>query len=286
MKKQTLEIKKTLKNLTSLEEKIVFLKNKYAHQECYIITAGPSLRDIPPKILKEKLQDKLVLMVKQTFNVAPELADFHLLNSWNYTPYDYRQNPATIVLMEKTPQDPATPGLQEDLLFNISGVAKHLSKEEKLANRLAQKVNFEDYMFEKQLDRPWGPGIMYELGIYLALHLGVSKIITIGWDIGEIGAKTMEHFYDTKKPQILDKPKNLLTHNCTKSKKSWISQLKAKLFGETVIYNEPGFFDGEVELIAKSTRDLYDWLQQKGVALEVISTNSAVDACVPRQQLS
>lgn len=281
MKKQTLEIKQTLKNLTSLEEKIVFLKNKYALEECYIITAGPSLRDIPPKILKEKLQDKLVLMVKQTFNVAPELADFHLLNSWNYTPYDYRQNPATIVLMEKTPQDPATPGLQEDLLFNISGVAKNLSKEEKLANRLAQKLNFDDYLFESHLDRPWGPGIIYELGIYLALHLGVKKIIAIGWDIGEIGAKTMEHFYDSKKPQVLDKPKNLLQ----KQQLSLLEKLKNRFLGKTVIYNEPGFFEGEVELIARSTKNLYMWLQEKGVELEVVSSKSVVDMCVPRRTL-
>ncbi len=284
MKNKTRELKNKIQTVNSLEEKLAILKNQYQKEECYIITAGPSFKKIPLKVLKKKLKDKLVIMVKQTYGVAPEIGDFHLLNSWNYTPYDYTKNPNTIVLMEKTENDPATPGLQEDLLFNVGGVAKHIPREKRLANRLAQKKNFEDYLFENQLDRPWGPGIVYELGIYLALHLGVSKIITIGWDIGEIGAKTMEHFYDTKKPQLLDNPKNLLSKDSTQTI-SFFEKIKSKLFKKVVIFNEPGFFEGEVELISESTKDLYFWLKEKGVELHVVSDQSAVDQIVPRIQL-
>ena len=31
--------------------------------------------------------------------------------------------------------------------------------------------------------RPWGPGTMYEMAIPLALYMGCSKIVTIGWDL-------------------------------------------------------------------------------------------------------
>ena len=32
----------------------------------------------------------------------------------------------------------------------------------------------------------WGPGLMYEMAIPLAMFLGCKEIITVGWDIGDI----------------------------------------------------------------------------------------------------
>ena len=56
-------------------------------------------------------------------------------------------------------------------------------------------------MFKNRLDRPWGPSIMHETVLYMAVHLGVSRIRTIGWDhIDPKGKKNkINHFYDKGK---------------------------------------------------------------------------------------
>ncbi|EIX7200284.1 hypothetical protein MK455_001725, partial [Campylobacter jejuni] len=87
MKNITSELKKQILCCSNLSNKMDLLKNKYKGDICYILTAGPSLNDIDKKNIKSKLRDKLVFSIKQTFNIAPEIVDFHLLNPWNYTLY-------------------------------------------------------------------------------------------------------------------------------------------------------------------------------------------------------
>ena len=40
--------------------------------------------------------------------------------------------------------------------------------------------SFDDWTLDKTMNRMYGPGIMYEVVIHLALHLGVKEIKTIG----------------------------------------------------------------------------------------------------------
>ncbi|EAJ4957195.1 hypothetical protein COR18_07860 [Campylobacter jejuni] len=258
------------------------LKNKYKGDICYILTAGPSLNDIDKKNIKSKLRDKLVFSIKQTFNIAPEIVDFHLLNPWNYTLYNHKKNNNTIIASTRVDNDPLTPGLQSDMVFNITGVGSKVSPDYAYANRLAIKKNFEDYLFTKTLDRPWGPGIIYELAIYLALHLGVSKIIILGWDIGVLNSNKMAHFYDDKNPQVLNIKKNILKQN---DKLSFIRMLTDKVFKKVNIYNEPGFVRDDVKIIAESTSSLFYWLKSKNVDLEIISSKSLADQIIPRVEL-
>ena len=46
------------------------------------------------------------------------------------------------------------------------------------------KLDHPEYGF----NQPWGPGIMYEMALPLALYLGCKKIVTIGWDIGDLSS--------------------------------------------------------------------------------------------------
>ena len=207
------------------------------------------------------LSDKLVVAVKQTYNLVPEAVDFHLLNSWNYQEYRYRE-PEPIILMGKGSRDPETPGARPDLLFDIPEVDKR-DYSERIT--LAKHRCFDDFLFSKTLDRPWGPGIVYELGIYLAVHLGVSELVAFGWDLGELDSTVMKHFFD-----VGDVP--------------WIQRVRelvGRILGDR-LHNKPRIDPGEVKMIADSTRDMYYWLKAKGVDLKIVSDRSLIDSCVPR----
>ncbi len=212
-----------------------------------MLTCGPSIKETWNDEVAAYLADKLVIAVKQTYDLAPEIVDFQLLNSWNFQPYDYLE-PRPIVLMERADDDPPTPGLQADMLFRIPDPRN-------FSQRLATTLRFEDWLFTKTLDRPWGPGVVYELGIYLMVHLGVSEIVTMGWDLGELNSPTMEHFFPEEAPES---PKS------------------------DDILNKPRIRTFEVGDIADSTRALYYWLRGRGIHLSVISDRSLVDPVVPR----
>ncbi|EAK0441150.1 hypothetical protein IO418_001484 [Campylobacter lari] len=282
MKSTTIDLKKQLLHCSSLLDKMEILKNKYKGETCYVLTAGPSLNDINKNDIKSKLSDKLVFSVKQTFNIAPEIVDFHLLNPWNYTLYNYKKNNKAIVVSTRVDNDPETPGLKSDMIFNVVGVGRNVSPEYAYPNRLAIKRNYDDYLFSKTLDRPWGPGIIYELAIYLALHLGVNKIVILGWDIGELDSNKMSHFYDTKSPQILKYKKNLLQSD---GKLSYLNMFIKKIFKKNNVYNEPGFIKDDVKIVADSTESLFYWLKEKHVDLEIISTCSLASEIIPRVKL-
>jgi len=114
---------------------------------------------------------------------------------------------------------------------------------------------------------------VYELGIYLAVHLGLSELVAVGWDIGERATTRMEHFYDGEQPQIL---KKFAT--------GFFRPESAKPSG--TLFNQPGYYQSEVDVIADSTGACHRWLAQHGVALSAVSDRSLLDDCVPRRDFA
>ncbi|MCK5058970.1 MAG: hypothetical protein KAT34_20150 [Candidatus Aminicenantes bacterium] len=247
MHPKTAQLREKIRDAASAAEKVNLLQGAYEGETCYLLTCGPSFKDNWSDEVKELLSDKLVVSVKQTYNEAAEIADFHLLNSWNYQPYDYKE-PAPIVLFERADDDPPTPGTRPDLLFRIPD-PRNFSK------RLATTLAFDDWLFSKGLERPWGPGVVYELGIYLFVHLGVKEIIAMGWDLGELNVPVMTHYFKEEAPGSR-KPDGIL--------------------------NKPRIRPFEVQDIAESTRALYYWFRSKGIYLYIVSDRSLIDPVVPR----
>lgn len=247
MHSKTKYIREKINNATSIEEKIKILEGAYEGETCYLLTCGPSFKESWNDEVRKLLADKLIISVKQTYIEAADIVDFHLLNSWNYQPYDYKE-PRPIVLVERADDDPPTPGVQADLLFRIPDPRD-------FANRLATTFAFDQWLLTKQIHRPWGPGVVYELGIYLLVHLGVKEVITMGWDLGELNVPYMKHFFKEEQPG------------------------SSKSDG---ILNKPRIRPFEVTDIAESTRALYYWLRSKGIYLYVVSDRSLVDPVVPR----
>ena len=65
MKSKTKQLKEQLLKLSSIEERLDLLKNKYDGDTVYIVTCGPSLSTHDEAELKNKLKDKLVFSIKQ-----------------------------------------------------------------------------------------------------------------------------------------------------------------------------------------------------------------------------
>lgn len=249
MHPKTTSLKRELRAAGSLEEKLGRLREAYAGEPCFLLSCGPSLNETLDAAARRFLASRLVVAVKQAYKLAPEIVDVHLLNSWNYERYDYGDD-RPIVIAERADDDPPTPSLDPDLLLRVPDPRN-------FAERLATSLEFDRWLLERSPERPWGPGIVYELGIYLAVHVGASQLVTLGWDLGELDSPTMEHFFDEKdaagSPEAPE--------------------------------NQPRIRSYEVGDIAESTRALYYWLRSKGIELKVVSDRSLVDEVVPRVRL-
>ena len=87
------------------------------------------------------------------------------------------------------------------------------------------KLDHPEYGF----NQPWGPGIMYEMALPLAMYLGCKKIVTIGWDIGDLSSFEkgteddtqrvfQEHFYGDEHEKIVYAKTSMGQRNTISSK--------------------------------------------------------------------
>tara|TARA_B100000900_G_scaffold414104_1_gene439806 strand:- start:12889 stop:13515 length:627 start_codon:yes stop_codon:yes gene_type:complete len=143
--------------------KLDALHNFHKNSEGVILSCGPSIKKYENEIIN--LKNVIIIGVKQAIRLAPYL-NYHLLNFVNVAKYNY-EKPKPIVLETVRVKNKSN----ADIRFPF----RHTKP-------LSSTLNFSKYEMSKSFTRPWGPGIMYELGFYLAFHLGLNKITTYGWD--------------------------------------------------------------------------------------------------------
>ena len=108
-------------------------------------------------------------------------------------------------------------------------------------------------MMSKTPTRPCGPGILYETVIYMAQHLGVKKIVALGWDLSKKDPKRdkdYKHFYEDKK-----------------------------------MFNKGDILPWEISITCEASEALFYWLKEKGVELELVSNKSNLYENIPRVKL-
>jgi len=263
MHKNTLNLINNINQYEDIPDRLKLLKDSYKDETCYIVSAGPSLKNYTQEYLKEKLEDKLVISIKQSFNILKEIVDFHVLNFTNFQPYDYN-NTNNIVVWEVFeqyhPEMILKNNLKCELMLPVIG-----NRESDIVKRInesqAGKLSFDDYTLDKTMDRMYGPGIMYETVIHLALYLGIKKIVTLGWDIGDIskfkGDKYedvwQDHFYEDTSDKMAYAPTPMNFH--------------------------------EVNTVVNSTEYLNKWLLSKGVELNIISDRNPAHKSIQRIKL-
>lgn len=263
MHKNTHDLKNNILQYEDIPDRLKLLKNSYKDETCYIVSGGPSLKNYSPEYLREKLKDKLVISVKQSFNILKEVVDFHVLNFTNFQPYDYRETDNIVVwevFEQFHPEMILKNNLKCELMLPVIG-----NRESDIVKRIdesqAGKLSFDDFTLDKTINRMYGPGIMYETVIHLALYLGVKKIVTLGWDIGDIskfkGDKYedvwQDHFYEDTPDKMAYAPTPMNFH--------------------------------EVNTVVASTEYLNKWLLSKNVELNIISDINPAHKSIPRIEL-
>ena len=258
VKEKRLEIKSKLLKLPTLEEKVELLKDSFKGETCYILSCGPSLSDYEPDFLREQLKDKLVFSVKQAYETFPDITDFHFFNCanmpapshpplWEHYAYD-KVSPIAIASSNYPHGQRWSKFQKNDLFFKVP-IRTEINNE-----FLSVTKDFEKYTLDNQIERPCGPGIMYETVLYAALHLGVKKIVALGWDLCYNNPKELddyEHF-----------------------------------FGSTEsLHNRGDILDWEIDSTRDASEHLYKWLKERGVELELASDKSSLYEKIPRVQL-
>ena len=227
----------------SQTEKIEFLKDLFKGETAYVLSCGPTLTDHDPEKIKDLLKDNLGVSVKQSFDLFGEGIDFHIYNCANFKEYDYSENKPVVIEAATTPYRLG----DCDLKFFI--------QERNFDKSVAATGDFDSWTFEKQpLLRPYGPGIMYEVVFYTLHHLGVSEVITIGWDNKLIeGDASQQHFYD-KKGTNLEKSDFIQSNEVAANAASVAS------------------LDHEAKVSTDAILSWFEWLRSNETELKIISS--------------
>ena len=194
------------KDFSTYDEKLEFLKGKFEGQTCYILGCGPSLKDVDKNKLIEEIKEHTLFTIKQSLFGFKEYVDFHFFNDNNFVAYPNIESALYIANSGWNSESAARAyywkSQQIDICTRVVGtIFKGIAQQAPMS-----KLQYEDsfdisqYTFEKTgLMRTWGAGIMYELVLFFAHHLGYSDIKIIGWDYSDPNIKESivpEHFYN------------------------------------------------------------------------------------------
>lgn len=234
--------KQVLSNDISQSDKLSFLKDLFKGERSYILSCGPTLTEHSQDKIKDLVSNSLTVSIKQSFNLFEEGTDFHIYNCANFKKYDY-SNSAPVVIEAST--SPYRLG-ECDLKFFI--------RERDFSKSVSATKDFDSWTFENNpLLRPYGPGIMYEVVFYTMQHLGVSEIVTIGWDNKLVdGTAAQQHFYD-KQGSTLQK-KDFIDSNEVAENPAAVDTLET---------------EGSVSTDA--ILPWYEWLKSKGTTMKIVS---------------
>ena len=266
MHSKTKQLKNNINKHELIPLRLREMENFYKDETAYIVTCGPSLNDTPQQELKDKLKDKLVIANKQAYNSLGAVTDFHILNIINYQPYTYETN-ETIniweVFEQYHPQLILDNNWPCDLMLPVVG--NHIPNPERMDESQAGKLSFDDWTLDKTIYRQFGPGMMYEIIFHLAVYLGVKKIVVVGWDIGDLS------------PYSGKDPNEVIFHNHSYS-------TDENKYGE-ITEAKCGMTYREMQVVIDSTKFLREWLNSKGIELEIVSDKSSAHKSIKRTKL-
>lgn len=241
--------------------KLFLLKNLHLNKSVLLVSAGPSAKNWKEVYSKLNDPELVVVCIKQSVDLdnLNELCDIHFINCYNLKKYKYKRKPLIIYSSAKD-APPSFSHWDFEVIVNKT-------PDQKLCDTLASKLNFNDYSIEKKgINRPWGPGILFETVFYILAYMGVKKITTIGWDIAD--SKGHNKHFDDDKP-IKENLDSILRKICHKLGVGIIYNYINYNLGNK--YNHASMLPGEAEIISKAIPHLKNWLSSKNIELEIIS---------------
>tara|TARA_B100000131_G_scaffold182917_1_gene176418 strand:+ start:1145 stop:3175 length:2031 start_codon:yes stop_codon:yes gene_type:complete len=258
IKEKVLELKKQIQKSGDLESAVKILKDSFKNEECLILATGPSLTERDVAEIKKISKNKLVFTIKQAYDLYEDISDFHFFNCANLPTYESKMLPEHYKCTSDGPifvassNYPAgqrwSPYQKYDLFFKIP-IRTEINDE-----FLCKTKKYDDYLLEKTIQRPCGPGIMFETVIYMAVHLGVKKITAIGYDLSSAKTKKAadhKHFYG----------------------------------GTDNLINRGDVLGWEMGANIEASESAYLWLKGRGVELELASDQSVLSDAIPRVKI-
>lgn len=241
MRENLKNLKQKISLLPDYHQRMKALENSFEGETCYIVSCGPSIMDVDHDVLRSELSNNLVFSVKQAYFLFKDLVDFHFFNCNNFTPYEFGGETIYCSQADALPESAARAYIWGNQKYDLNFVLRDNKIHE---NKLSRSKEYDKWCFKNRLDRPWGPSIMHETIIYMAVHLGVSKIRTIGWDHIDPNGKEykIDHFYDNKQ--------------------------------DYKIYSQANPLDvGEIEESIQMSGEVSQWLLEKNIRLEVYDSD-------------
>ncbi len=131
-----------------------------------ILSNGPSLNDLSDLQINTLCAGKQVFAVKQALLRYPR-AQYHFINNVNLIEYQYTHQ--------------VVHAISRAQFKGVFGTYNHWHE---LCGKRADCL-LETHDFGKSLTepRPWGPGIMFELVIPMAIEMGWKEAVIVGWDM-------------------------------------------------------------------------------------------------------
>lgn len=264
------------------DDRIRALLNAYTGQAGVVVTCGPSLAGYDPVALRRVLRGKVVFAVKQAIEVVGDEADFLCFNSYNVSRYKASSR-HTIGVFGDEPSGKLPQLNAFDLRLPLERHSGQLSES------LVVRQNFDDYLLSDHRTRPWGPGILHEMVFYLAIHLGLSELTTVGWDIANARGNNV-HFYDSSdRTSFFDRGRSEaysmvpVRRALPMPVRSALRLLRAGMVhSRGGVYNRTTMISGESEVVAASTAATSVWMSSHGLSLRVAGESSLVDQSVLR----
>lgn len=249
-----------------------------------ILSCGPSLRDISKKTLESLRSKYLIFAVKQAHDYIDGIEDVHFINHCNLKKYRYSS--ATSVISSYNPLQSLRIYSKQDMILPADLDIFGKSYSDLLDHRLAVTNRYDDYLLTNTIYRPWGPGIVLELVLYFAVHIGCSAIYLAGYDLDDpfkknlLAYKKFYEYYPQKEPAVIKQ-------NLLKLAKKINLNVEYLRYLTNRKYNATAPMDSdENSLLVNSSRYLLPWLKSHGARISVLSDKSYVHNSIPRADIN
>lgn len=255
-----MSLAKEIRSIEDSYERIKALKDRFKGETIYVTTPGPSLMTHDREKLVNKLKGKPVIALKQSYNFVYEVATFHGMSAYGYQPYQYHSN-ETLVHWQLTAMN---------MPYEINRIHNEWKHQADIMipcystpwvpmqKTTAFSRDFNNWLAYGEGKAIWGPGIMYETGIPLALHLGAKEIVTIGWDIGDLSKFKKEAGYKL-------------------GDDDWRKEHAEGLYAEGVHAGAgPDYI--ELKETIDCTKEMYDWFLENKIKVRILSNTNPADS--------